>query len=1252
MVQREQKERSVARESVGKDEVLRGMLQDGTVNTVFQYAQKGGAGGGFEQLRKSIEMFARGLYDSDLSEEEAEEKMNVYRHSLEMLHNTFVSLFKVSQADDPRRSVPPFSLFEIARLKQYVREQGADPDDETSDLGDVVAETAGEVKGGSGDAAGQEEQPSSHHETSAMKEGEEGKERTPREEKVAEGVNEEDESPQEEAEPEPVAESEDQVPESDVEGPAPVHTEDEPDIEQDPLTELQEKHAGIEADRKREMEEEKGGMLRQIQAKQEKLRSQSTAEVARKEQLKQVEKSLSRAEQELSYLARAHGDLQAQHESALTAVATAREDFEKKQEVLNQEKKRQQDLEQAEQKLANIQREAQRDIEKARQELARVQREAEQVNVSPNQRRVFTVLHPLIVANNEKTTALLGCDAKWGQVLADQEEEARVAREVLQNTEKEGQDSDKESADRLARAEKALAESREMSQKEIADIEKEIADIQEKAGQEGVDLNSQMTVEQTAQTLLEPEAIAVKEKTAVLHEREADWEQRQVATKDLIDRIKEEGAESGGEEEAVEKSRHILEDAERKALHVSDMMQEYETNRSKTEEEIEQLKDKKERIDHVEEEIVDMLDKDLSDAQSELEQASFTEKLKQAYQSFSEMNLYDKNVLGVRHRIDARKGKTAGILKFMARQASVRNVITALLGFGTGAVGSPAFIAWTAGLGAVGGGITAESFVATREEKAEEQKLENFLETFENQKSVRGGTFAEVMTLRNDYLAFVRQQGGDVERFLQKPAYVRLESIYQHLLQQEINLKVEAAKNDLNNADRVQKFLDLVESVDHRREVAFRKKGVSKRQKAFLFGAVIGGAAGFVLRDQAQDLYSALSGVETPDTTSAPENKVEISDSGKPEAEGHEAELSADLHTVQKGDRLFTILEYEPEQQSSFVQKWSQLSAKEKIARLKEFGMRADVRNLGDAPNYIEIGDTINKQAVQEFLSGTEGVSPAESEATPSQPDTAAAEQNQSEVMPNQKMDEEMSDQSMAGIDETVSSPAPDQEPAADLSEPEEGFSADSEEFAAILQEVAGNDLGDVTVSFQKGGTSLENVSLADFKPWFSSESGWSDRLASLPASADVVRGSDGSIETLVIDLGEGKAANGISFSRPDESMVERFITSVSEEKKDLFDLKGDGEVPVSLVAAVESVLKIAMLDHAGNATLMNEAVPELAKSIVEERQDPQGIISILQKAEGATVSGGGKYFNLVRQSSTAGEIILGSADISRFAAL
>lgn len=202
------------------------------------------------------------------------------------------------------------------------------------------------------------------------------------------------------------------------------------------------------------------------------------------------------------------------------------------------------------------------------------------------------------------------------------------------------------------------------------------------------------------------------------------------------------------------------------------------------------------------------------------------------------------------------------------------------------------------------------------------------------------------------------------------------------------------------------------------------------------------------------------------------------------------------------------------------------------------------------------------------------------------------------------------------------------------------------------MQEISEQGSDDTVINFQKGGASLENVSLADFKPWFSGESGWSDRLSSLTASADVERSTDGSIETVVIDLGDGKAANGISYTRPDASMIERFVQSVSDEKKDIFDLKGDSDVPVKLETAVESVLKIALLDHAGNTTLMDEAVPQLASNLIRDKDgDPLSIINTLQHASGITMSGDGKYLNLVEKTPTE-EFRLSSVDISGFPAL
>ena len=638
-----------------------------------------------------------------------------------------------------------------------------------------------------------------------------------------------------------------------------------------------------------------------------------------------------------------------------------------------------------------------------------------------------------------------------------------------------------------------------------------------------------------------------------------------------------------------------------------------------------------------------MLDDDLAEAETNLESAALVEGVKKLNR-FVNINIYD-NSPAARQFIDARSKKKRGVLKFLARHVlSVRNVATALVGFGTGGLGNPAFVAWAAALGAAGGGVAGEGIVAKKEQKKAEKDLREFLEQQEGAES----NLRDVALARNQYLAFARQQKGDYDTLVQSDAYARIDDIYQTLLRKNIDAALTQSQSGADQAVQSDAMRTLTDQMNQVRYDVDQGKETSKRNIGFWSGFLAGGAVGVVFREQIQGLFQtageyASAGYEKLSDVLGASEAV-AADEVAPLAPDQETELSiGDPHVVEQGDRLFTILGYNEEQQAQFIQKWSGLSDGEKTAWLEKFGMETDPRNLGDSPDYLQVGDTVDKQAVREFLAVPQEQPivdrSAESVPEPDEVSAAPVEGGDHETIPG----------SVEDADTPLSQEQEEGSEQYDDAQEDESVtfeSTASEAFAGVLGELAGDESNTAHIDFQKEGSSLETVALADFKPWFNGEDGWTHRLTSLESAAEVVRNDDGVIEKVIIDLGEGDLSSGISFAAPDKGTIEHFIQSVSEQKRDIFDLKGDDAVSVNLVSAVESVLKIATLEHAGNAALMNEALPKLAESIVTDRKDPASIISALQKAEHIVISESGEYLNLTRQSKDLGEVVLGSVDI------
>ena len=155
----------------------------------------------------------------------------------------------------------------------------------------------------------------------------------------------------------------------------------------------------------------------------------------------------------------------------------------------------------------------------------------------------------------------------------------------------------------------------------------------------------------------------------------------------------------------------------------------------------------------------------------------------------------------------------------------------------------------------------------------------------------------------------------------------------------------------------------------------------------------------------------------------------------------------------------------------------------------------------------------------------------------------------------------------------------------------------------------------------------LERISFREFRPWFGD--GWADRIADMVSSWSdtdvmVAADDDGMVERVTVDFDEKRIGDGKTLTQPNGETIDRFIRKSSAGgKEDIIDFEGDVPADVNLRSAVESVLKISALSYAGNATLMEQAIPKLAENLIEESKgDIESIIDRLRRVSGLRIDG------------------------------
>ena len=164
---------------------------------------------------------------------------------------------------------------------------------------------------------------------------------------------------------------------------------------------------------------------------------------------------------------------------------------------------------------------------------------------------------------------------------------------------------------------------------------------------------------------------------------------------------------------------------------------------------------------------------------------------------------------------------------------------------------------------------------------------------------------------------------------------------------------------------------------------------------------------------------------------------------------------------------------------------------------------------------------------------------------------------------------------------------------------------------------LAKSTVADTVIRFQTvGGESPYNfgkIPFRDFQPWFGDA--WVDRIAALPVT--LTTDSSGTVETVTVALGEGGIGDGARLARPDAGMIERFVrSSVVGDRRDA-GFEDGALLGADLCAAVASVLRIAAFDHAGNAVLMEQALPKLAANMTAEAGgDVARVVGSLQRLD------------------------------------